>query len=321
MGAGLLRKLAMMAIPGVIIPILFRLLGQTYVVYVMTLILFWAYLAQCWNIVWGYAGLLSFGHAAFLGIGAYVSTLLFLNYGLTPWIGMFVGGVAAISLALLIGYPTLRLRGVYFALATIAVAEMVRLLTLKLDFITGGSLGLLLPITRSPLLFQFDDILHWYLTALVMLLVLSAVSHSIENSKLGMALRAVKGEEDAAASVGIYPFKYKMMALLLSAFFTAIGGTFFAQLTGYIRPDIILTVERSEEILTIALVGGTGTFIGPIIGAIILLSLRQTILALLGGGYAGVHLVIYGILIILVVRFMPGGVYQYLRSGLGKIWR
>jgi len=285
------------------------------------LILFWAYLAQCWNIVWGYAGLLSFGHAAFLGIGAYVSTLLFLNYGLTPWIGMFVGGVAAISLALLIGYPTLRLRGVYFALATIAVAEMVRLLTLKLDFITGGSLGLLLPITRSPLLFQFDDILHWYLTALVMLLVLSAVSHSIENSKLGMALRAVKGEEDAAASVGIYPFKYKMMALLLSAFFTAIGGTFFAQLTGYIRPDIILTVERSEEILTIALVGGTGTFIGPIIGAIILLSLRQTILALLGGGYAGVHLVIYGILIILVVRFMPGGVYQYLRSGLGKIWR
>jgi branched-chain amino acid transport system permease protein len=321
MGAGLLRKLAMMAIPGVIIPILFRLLGQTYVVYVMTLILFWAYLAQCWNIVWGYAGLLSFGHAAFLGIGAYVSTLLFLNYGLTPWIGMFVGGVAAISLALLIGYPTLRLRGVYFALATIAVAEMVRLLTLKLDFITGGSLGLLLPITRSPLLFQFDDILHWYLMALVMLLVLSAVSHSIENSKLGMALRAVKGEEDAAASVGIYPFKYKMMALLLSAFFTAIGGTFFAQLTGYIRPDIILTVERSEEILTIALVGGTGTFIGPIIGAIILLSLRQTILALLGGGYAGVHLVIYGILIILVVRFMPGGVYQYLRSGLGKIWR
>ena len=321
MGADLLRKLAMMAIPGVIIPILFRLLGQTYVVYVMTLILFWAYLAQCWNIVWGYAGLLSFGHAAFLGIGAYVSTLLFLNYGLTPWIGMFVGGVAAISLALLIGYPTLRLRGVYFALATIAVAEMVRLLTLKLDFITGGSLGLLLPITRSPLLFQFDDILHWYLTALVMLLVLSAVSHSIENSKLGMALRAVKGEEDAAASVGIYPFKYKMMALLLSAFFTAIGGTFFAQLTGYIRPDIILTVERSEEILTIALVGGTGTFIGPIIGAIILLSLRQTILALLGGGYAGVHLVIYGILIILVVRFMPGGVYQYLRSGLGKIWR
>jgi branched-chain amino acid transport system permease protein len=321
MGADLLRKLAMMAIPGVIIPILLRLLGQTYVVYVMTLILFWAYLAQCWNIVWGYAGLLSFGHAAFLGIGAYVSTLLFLNYGLTPWIGMFVGGVAAISLALLIGYPTLRLRGVYFALATIAVAEMVRLLTLKLDFITGGSLGLLLPITRSPLLFQFDDILHWYLTALVMLLVLSAVSHSIENSKLGMALRAVKGEEDAAASVGIYPFKYKMMALLLSAFFTAIGGTFFAQLTGYIRPDIILTVERSEEILIIALVGGTGTFIGPIIGAIILLSLRQTILALLGGGYAGVHLVIYGILIILVVRFMPGGVYQYLRSGLGKIWR
>ncbi|MEM3022699.1 MAG: branched-chain amino acid ABC transporter permease, partial [Candidatus Bathyarchaeia archaeon] len=217
-----------------------------------------------------------------------------------------------VLLALAIGYPTLRLRGVYFALATIAVAEIVRLVMLKLDFLTGGALGLLLPITRSALLFQFDDIFHWCLMALAMLLMLSAISYSIENSKLGMALRAVRGEEEAAASIGIYPFRYKMMALLMSAFFTAIGGTFFAQLTGYIRPDIILTVERSEEILIVALVGGTGVFIGPVIGAIILLSLRQAILALLGGGYAGAHLIIYGILIILVVRFMPGGVYYHL---------
>lgn len=314
MGSALLKKLALMAVPGLAIPLLFRLAGQTYVVYVITLIFFWAYLAQCWNIVWGYAGLLSFGHAAFLGMGAYTSTILFLNHGISPWIGMFAGGAAAILLALLVGYPTLRLRGVYFALATIAVAEIVRLLALKLDFLTGGALGLLLPITRSPLLFQFDDIFHWSLVALAMLLMLSAISYSIENSKLGMALRAVRAEEDAAASIGIYPFRYKMMAFMMSAFFTAIGGTFFAQLTGYIRPDIILTVERSEEILIVALVGGTGVFIGPIIGAIILLSLRQAILALLGGGYAGAHLILYGILIIFVVRFMPGGVYHYLRG-------
>ncbi|RLE51363.1 MAG: branched-chain amino acid ABC transporter permease [Candidatus Methanomethylicota archaeon] len=303
----------------VLIPAIFRVLGLYYVVYVITLIYFWAYVAQSWNILYGYAGQLSFGHAAFLGIGAYASSILFTKYGLSPWIGMWIGGACACLLAIIVGYPTLKLRGVYFALATIAIAEMVRLLTLKFDFITNGPLGIILPITRSPLYFQFEDVLHWCYTALGMLLILSYICQKIETSSLGIALRAIREDEEAASSIGIDTFKYKMIALLLSAFFTALGGAFFAQLTGYIRPDTVMTLERSEEIIIIGLVGGTGTFLGPIMGSMILITLRQTILAFLGGGYAGVHLIFYGLLIILVVRMMPEGVYPYIRRALEAV--
>ncbi len=295
-----------------------RILRLHYIVYTLTLILLWAYLGQCWNILYGYAGQLSFGHAAFFGLGAYASSLLFTNYGITPWIGMFAGGALAAFLALIMGYPTLKLRGAYFALATIAVAEMVRLLTLKLDRITNGPLGIILPITRSVAYMQFSDTFHWFLLAYVMLFLLSMLSHRIEESRLGAAFRMIGQDEDAAASVGIDVFRYKMIALLLSAYLTGVGGTFFAQLTGYIRPDIVLTPERSDEILIIAVVGGVGTFIGPIIGSMILILLRQTIFAMLGGGYAGVHLIVYGLLIITVVRFMPEGIYQYLKRAAGK---
>ena len=312
------REIAAIFAALLLVSALFRALRLHYIVYTLTLILLWAYLGQCWNILYGYAGQLSFGHAAFFGLGAYASSLLFTNYGVTPWAGMLAGGALAALLALIMGYPTLKLRGAYFALATIAVAEMVRLLTLKLDFITNGPLGIILPITRSAAYMQFDDSFHWFLLAYVMLFMLSMVSYRIERSKLGAAFKMISEDEDASASVGIDVFKYKMIALLLSAFFSGIGGTFFAQLTGYIRPDIVLTPERSDEILIVAIVGGVGTFIGPIVGSMILILLRQTIFAMLGGGYAGVHLIVYGLLIIMVVRFMPEGIYPYLRRAIGR---
>ncbi len=308
----ILKIFVVMASIFLIFSSVFRLLNMYYVVYVVTLILLWAYLGQCWNICYGYAGLLSFGHAAFLGVGAYTSTLLLINYNVTPWIGMLIGGGAAALIGLIMGIPTLKLRGAYFALATIAVAEMVRLITLKLDFITNGPLGLLLPTNLSPLYFYFEDTFHWFIVSLAMLIALLAISYKLENSKLGMALRAVKENEAAAASLGVSLFKYKMIALLLSAFFTGVGGVFFAQFVGYIRPDIVLPPERSDEILLVPLLGGTGTLLGPVIGSVIFIALKHVFLAFFGGGMAGAYLILYGALIMFIVLFMPQGIYPYL---------
>lgn len=309
-------KISIKIILSIIFPIfslIFPLLtSNLFIIYVLTLIFLWAYLGQSWNIL-TYIGQISFGHAAFFGIGAYASSLLFTNYGLTPWIGMWLGGVIAVIIGFIIGFPTLKLTGVYFALATIAIAEIVRLLTLRLDFITRGSLGVILPLTKSPLFMQFPDPIGYYYVTLIMLLILSFICNRLEKSKFGIAWRMIKEDEIAALSVGIDTFKYKMIALILSAFFTALGGTIFAQITGYIRPDTVMTLERSEEILIIALLGGTGTYIGPIIGSFILIPIRQTVLAFLGGTYRGIHLVVYGILIVLVATFSPGGVYSYIK--------
>lgn len=312
-GSKELMNLFKLATSLILISIPFKLLKLHFILYVMTLILLYGYLGQCWNILYGYAGQLSFGHAAFLGIGAYVSTILLLRFGITPWIGMVVSGAVCALFAFLVGFPLLRLKGAYFALATLGMAEVVRLVVLRLDFITGGGRGLLLPVVTSPWLFLFGEIWHWFLTALGMLIFLLAVSYKIEGSKLGMGFRAIKQDEEASSSVGVDVFKYKMIALLLTAFFTGVGGTFYAQLVGYIRPDTILTPERSDEIVVVAVIGGIGTLWGPLIGSAILLSIRQLIYSLLGGTYMGVHLLIYGILIILIVIFTPEGFYPALR--------
>ena len=300
--------------------LVFRILQLDYVVYVMVIIVLYAYLGQCWNICYGYAGLLSFGHAVFYGLGAYVSTLLLLNFGVSPWIGMFAGGGVCALLGLVVGIPTLRLRGAYFAVATIAIAEVVRLLILKLDFLTNGALGLLLPTNLTPMMFYFRDVFQWFLVSLAMLTILLVLSYRLERSKLGMAFRAMKENETAAASLGINPFRYKLVALAISAFFTGIGGVFFAQYVGYIRPDTVLIPIISDEILMSPILGGLGTLLGPVIGAVIFIVLRYTFLATLGGGIAGSYLILYGALLIVVVMFLPEGIYPTLKRIMGRLF-
>lgn len=297
----------------------FRLIGLNYAVYLLVLVALWAFLGQSWNICYGYAGVLSFGHAAFFGVGAYVSTILFLNYGLTPWVGMLVGGCFAALLGLLIGIPTIRLRGAYFALATIAMAEMVRLLVLKLDFITNGAMGLLLPANLSPLQLYFKDTFYWFLATLALLVTLLIISYRLEKSKLGKAFRAMKENEAAAASLGIYPLKFKIIALMLSAFFTGIGGVFYAQYLGYIRPDFVLIPTLSDEILIVAILGGVGTLLGAVVGSLIFIVLRSVFLASFGGGMMGSYLILYGALTIVVVMFLPEGIYPRLRKVIALV--
>ena len=297
----------------------FRLIGLNYAVYLLVLVALWAFLGQAWNICYGYAGVLSFGHAAFFGVGAYVSTILFLNYGLTPWIGMLIGGGFAALIGLLFGIPTIRLRGAYFALSTIAMSEIVRLLVLKLDFITAGASGLLLPTNLSPLQLYFKDTFYWFLACLALLVALLIFSYKLEKSKLGKALRAIKENETAAASLGIYPLKYKIIALMISAFFTGIGGVFYAQYLGYIRPDFMLVSTLCDEILIVAILGGVGTLLGAVVGSLIFIVLRSVFLGLFGGGMMGSYLILYGALTIVVVMFLPEGIYPRLRKVIARI--
>ena len=280
---------------------------------IMVLILWYACLTLSWNFVGGFAGVLPMGHAAYAGVGAYVSTLLFINYGLTPWVGMLIGGVISVLVALLIGVPTFKLHGAYYALASIAFVELLRMVTENTNKIFGikinGARGLLIPLKgHSPFLFQFGEKIYYYYVILAMMLILFFISYRIQKSKLGYYLVAGGEEQEAAESLGINVTKYKLIALSISAFFMAILGTFYAQLILFIYPQGIMSLSLSFEIAFIAIIGGRGTLMGPILGAFTLVPLAElSRMYLSGSRFLGIHLMLYSSIIILVMLYMPKG--------------
>ena len=296
-----------------------RFLGA-YGLTIFIFIFFYAYLGQAWNILSGYAGQLSAGHAAFVGVGAYTSAKLAMAFGLTPWIGMFIGGLAAALLGLGIGYLGFRfgLRGFYFVLLTIAFSEICRLITLHVDAL-GGALGLFITFTGNPWMFQFQDSrAHYYIGLALMLLATGAVA-LMERSRMGACLAAIKEDEDASEAVGVDTFRYKMLAMALSAFLTGMGGTFYAYLIFSLQPAAVFGIPLSVDILIRPVVGGSGTLMGPILGSFILSPLAELARVYFsGGGWAGIHLVVYGLLLIGVVLFLPQGAYPYLRRLLAR---
>ncbi|MEC9368034.1 MAG: branched-chain amino acid ABC transporter permease, partial [Pseudomonadota bacterium] len=218
---------------------------------VFLLIFLFGYWGQCWNILGGYAGQLSLGHAAYVGVGAYTSTLLYMTFGLSPWIGMIAGSALAGLFGLVIGFLSFhyRLSGPFFALATIAFAELIRLTALHLEF-TGGSVGLLIPLTGDSFWdFQFTSKTAYYYIALAMMVAVTVLVYVLSRSRLGYYLHAVRQDEQAAAAIGIDATRTKLIACTLSAALTGAGGTFYAQYTQYIVPDDIITVALSVEII------------------------------------------------------------------------
>ena len=282
-------------------------------VQIFILILWYACLATSWNFVGGFAGVLPLGHAVFAGIGAYTSTLLFINAGITPWIGMFAGGFMAVGLGLLIGSPTFKLHGGYYTLSSIAIVEVVRIITENTQSIFGipvqGAQGLLLPYKgHAPLLFQFESKIAYYYIILALLLIIFALTSFIRHSRIGYYLVAGGEDQEAAESLGVNVARYKLIALSLSAFFTAIAGTFYAQLVQYVYPKGIISLNLSFEIAFIAIIGGRGTLFGPIIGAFILVPIGElSRMYLSGSQFLGVHLMIYGGIIVLFMLFKPQG--------------
>lgn len=285
---------------------------------VAILILMAAQMGIAWNIVGGYAGQVSLGHAAFYGIGAYTSTLLLMQWGLSPWLGMLVGGVIAAAVSLLIGWPCFRLKGHYFTMATIAVAEIVQIIFNNWEF-AGGAVGLYIPMDQEGWgAFVFASKIPYYYIALGLLLVTLLANYLIEKSYLGYYFRAIKDEPDAARSLGVNLGTYKQIAFAVSSFFTALGGSFYAQKELYIDPASVLGTGLSIKMALVSILGGIGTLIGPLLGAGVLTSIDEGTRMLFGGSGLGTDLIIYSALIIVIAVYYPTGVMGWFHNFLAR---
>ncbi len=294
------------------LPMIMR--SPTYL-HMVILIFFYAYLTSSWNMVGGFAGVLPLGHSVFIGIGAYTSTILYLQYGISPWLGMIVGGILAMLTGIFIGLPTFKMRGAYFALATIAFAEGVRVMVENIDYLgpfnLNGPRGLQIPPLDIGIVnFMFQGKEPYYYIILIMLLGVLALTWAISRSKLGYYLNAGGEEPEAAMALGVNVARAKLIAMAMSSFLTAIAGTFYAQFALFIHPKSIISLDLSFEIAFIALIGGRGSIAGPILGALLLRPVSDFSRIYFGDIFPGLHLVIFGVVLILVMIYQPRGIQE-----------
>ncbi len=269
--------------------------------------LYAALLGQAWNILGGYGGQVSFGHAAYFGTGAYTVAVLQTQFGINPWIGMVAGGAAAVAVATFIGFSTFRygLRGSYFALVTLAFAEVLRILSNSVSF-TGAGVGILVPLNQSAANFQFADRAGFFWVIWTMCLSCFLAVWAMANSRFGAQLTAVRDNEDAARALGVNAFAVKMQAIMLSGFFSGLAGVFYTQYFLYLDPQIAYGAAISVESLLVPIIGGMGTLFGPLLGAAALHALSELTREIIGD-VPGISLVLYGVLLVIMVLFMPRG--------------
>lgn len=291
----------------------------SYFLHILIMCCFYAYLSQSWNILSGYAGQFSFGHAAFFGIGAYTSSLLFVNWGVSPWLGMFIGGIMSMFAGLFIGYLCFRygMKGTYFGMTMLAFAEVLRLFTINNEFLRG-SLGILIPLGESILNFQFIERLPYYYIILIMMLAITYITYKIENAHIGLYFVAIRENEEAAASLGVNVTIYKLIALAISSFSAALGGTFYAQYMYYIDPFLVFGISTTVDMILPSIIGGVGTVLGPIIGAFTLTPLSEVTRMTLGR-YKGIHLMAYGAILVIMISFAPEGELGLIKKLLVKM--
>lgn len=267
-----------------------------------------AALAVAWNIVGGFGGRLSFGHAAFFGIGAYTSSLLLIHGGISPWLGGLVGMAVAGLLALLLGIVTVRLRGIYFTLVTFVFALILLNLARYFSELTGGDVGLSLPLSAPSLgMLQFKGQLGYYYVALGTLLIYVAISVIISKAPFGYRLRALRDDEEVAEALGVAAKKAKLQAFVLSAMMVAFVGTLLAQHDLFVDPGGAFGVERSVEMALGAIFGGIGTVWGPVVGGIGLVAIAEWADNAFHGAVAGADAIVYALVLISVALWLPGG--------------
>jgi len=268
----------------------------------------WAGLALAWNVAGGYAGLISFGHASFFGVGAYTSTILLVNYGLTPWIGLWLGGLLAAVVAGALTLICARLRGPFFILSTLAVAEVFRIAALNWASLTGGAEGFAILPTPSVFRMVFVSKTTYATLFLGYLVTVYCITKVLEGSRYGLQLFAVRDDEDAASAAGVNPLLARTGAMCLSAFLTAIGGSLFAQYFLFLDPTHVFSPELSFQFALLPALGGLATAIGPVLGAFVITPLSEMLRSYFGGGAAGLHLAIYGTVLVVVMLYFPGGI-------------
>ncbi|MGC1455187.1 MAG: branched-chain amino acid ABC transporter permease [Nitrospirota bacterium] len=321
-----------------------RFVQSTYALHIMILIFISVIMGSGWNLLGGYTGQYSVGHAAYFGVGAYTTMILLQYRHIAPWYGVWAGAVMAVIVALIIGSICFRLRGPYFVLASIAVAEIFRVSALNLTALTNGAEGIL--ITEIPpfkigsaVITNFMSKVPFYYTGLVMALAVILVTWLVQNSKLGYYFQAIREDQDAAHSLGINLTAYKNVALSLSAVFTSLAGSLYGLYVGFIDPGTVLGLDLSVQIVMTVIIGGIGTIFGPVIGALVLVpfseALRSNMIAqaLIDSGLVredsglGVflkeqlshaHVLIYGILLVIVIMYMPDGVMGFIKKLAAK---
>ncbi len=304
-----------------VVLVAFPLVGTTtFSHHVMILIFLYALMAQAWNVMAGLSGQISLGHAMFFGIGAYATGVLAVRFGITPWIGMLVGmGMAALT-ALAVGLPTLRLKGHYFAIATLLIGSSVQIIFQRWDYV-GAASGLMYPIKRgSPWLdlqFHTSKVPYYYLSlgaaALGFLLV-----WYLRRSRFGFRLQAVRDEPDAAASLGIGVAKHKVLAFMLSAAMMSVAGAFYAQYILVLDPERVFSADISVIVVLMTVLGGSGTLWGPALGAAILVPLSEYSRIWLGGTGKTIDLIIYGLLIMAICMWRPAGIVSLFSERLRR---
>jgi branched-chain amino acid transport system permease protein len=316
-----MKRLYLLLTAVFVILILLPLFLDNYSLGIFVMIFFWAYVGQSWNVLTGYTGHISLGHALYIGIGAYATTFLAQTFGLTPWIGMFLSGFIAVAIALFLGFLGFRfgIRGVYFVIMTIAFAEITRLVVSHIEAL-GSFTGIFLDFDPSFRNFQFRGNLPYYYISLGFVVASLVAVRLIEISKVGRFIVAIREDEEAAQALGVNTFKYNMIAIAISAFMTSLAGAFYANYIYYLHPNTLFGMSLSIELILRPIVGGLGTLFGPVIGSIILTPLSEISRAYFAkGGLEGLHLILYGALAILVVLFMPKGIIVYVKKLLNPI--
>lgn len=294
------------------------LVKGTFPNHVMIMVFLFAMMGVGWNILGGYAAMFSFGNVAFFGIGAYTSTVLLMNYHVNPWIGLVAGGLMAAGAAAAIGYPCSNIRSHYFSIATIAFAEIVRIQFNNWKFVAAAE-GLSLPILPESLknfMFHTSKVPYYYIILAFLGLSL-LVCWYISVSRMGFYLRAIKESHDLANGLGISFVRYRLYAIMISAFITAMAGTFYAQYILYIDPESVLILPISVQCVLVTMLGGAGSIWGPVIGAAILLPISEVTRVWLGYKGTGIDMMIYGALIMLISAYQPQGVWGFITS-LGR---
>jgi branched-chain amino acid transport system permease protein len=299
----------------IILPLLIPPFGQ----HVMILTLIFAMCGVAWNIMGGYAGMFSFGQAAFFGIGAYTSSFLLMTFHVSPWIGLVAGGMISALVAAAIGYPCSKLRGHYFAIASIAFAEIVRICFNNWEMV-GAAEGLTIPMLKESLanfIFNSSKLPYCYIILAFLLLAL-AVGRLVSTSKMGYYFRAIKESHEVAQVLGVNVVRYRLYAIMISAFLTSMAGTFYAQYILYIDPASVMTLTISVEIVLVAMLGGANTVLGPVVGAAILIPFSEYARAGLGYRGTGFDMIIYGVLITVISMYRPNGVWGAITE---LVWR
>jgi branched-chain amino acid transport system permease protein len=308
-------KLFGLAVLGAVMLALPQVVKSSFALDIFIRILLFSFIGVAWNLMGGYAKQLSLGHAAYFGLGAYTSTIMQVDFGISPWIGMVAGGIVAMLASLPIGWLCFRLRGPYFTIATIATAQALMLIFLKFRDLAWGAEGTTIPnLGSAPWMLQFETKASYYYVVLGLLALGLLITHRIEQSWMGYYLVAIGEDEDAAEAIGVNAPRIKRDIYMISAFLTALAGTFYTQYIYFIDPATAFSFNISIEAALVSIVGGIGTLWGPVIGTVLLETTSALLQSWLGSSTGGIQLTVYALILMAIILWQPAGLMGMLAN-------